>query len=241
MNPAAVGFQCPPCVSAGHASVRAPRTRLGGTIKPGGGNATMVLMAVLAAVYVLNFVSRGLLGGQLVLSNYLVFSGQFWRLLTYGFVSSGLFGLAMNLLVLWMAGRALEHLLGTWRFLALYLLAGLGGATLLFALGPFDLAAAGASTAVLGLLAANAIVKLRAREDVRPDVSLLILLTLYSLLVGFRSFGWLGLLGGIIVGALSGYILAYAPRANRSAVQVAGLTGVTALCVVVAVAKLALG
>ena len=113
MNPAAVGFQCPSCVASGRASVRAPRTRFGAVLTPGGGNATKVLMGVLVAVFVLNFASRGILGSQLVLSNYSVAGGQFWRLLTYGFVSVGLLGLAMNLLVLWMAGRAMEDLLGT--------------------------------------------------------------------------------------------------------------------------------
>ncbi len=242
MNPAAVGFQCPSCVASGRASVRAPRTRFGAVLTPGGGNATKVLMGVLVAVFVLNFASRGILGSQLVLSNYSVAGGQFWRLLTYGFVSIGLLGLAMNLLVLWMAGRAMEDLLGTWRFLALYVLTGLGGATLLFVLGPFGMRpAAGASSAVLGLLAANAVVKLRSREDIRPDVGLLALLVLYSLVVGFGSFGWLGTVGGIIVGALVGYVLAYAPRANRGAYQLAGLVGVTVLCAAGVVAKLLLG
>jgi membrane associated rhomboid family serine protease len=239
MNPAAVGFQCPSCVSTGRAGVRAPRSRFGGVLTPGGGNATKILMGVLVAVYVLDLITGGLVANLMVLSNFLVHGGQYWRLLTYGFTSVGLLGLLMNLLVLWLAGRAMEQILGTWRFVALYVLAGLGGASLSFVLGPFSLAAAGASSAVVGLLAANAIVKLRAREDIRPDISLLILLTLYSILVGFRSFGWLGLVGGIGVGALVGYILAYAPRANRSAVQLAGLVGVAVLCAVGVAAKLA--
>lgn len=241
MNPASVGFQCPSCVSAGQVGVRAPRSRFGGVLKPGGGNVTQVLMGVLVAVYVLDLLSRGFLTNLLVMSNYLVFGGQFWRLLSYGFTSVGLLGLLMNLLVLWIAGRAMEQVLGTWRFVALYVLSGLGGATLSFVLGPFNLAAAGASSAVVGLLAANAIVKRRAREDIRPDASLLILLTLYSVLVGFRSFGWLGLVGGILVGGLVGYVLAYAPRANRAALQVAGLTGVAVVCAAGVVVRLALG
>ena len=42
----------------------------------------------------------------------------------------------MNLLVLWIAGRAMESELGRWRMVALYLAAGLGGTTLLFVFGP---------------------------------------------------------------------------------------------------------
>lgn len=197
-------------------------------------------MGVLIGVYVLNLVSQNRLLNLLALSNYAVYEGQFWRLLTYGFTSYGLLGTLMNLLVLWIAGRALEQLLGTWRFVALYVLAGLGGAVISFVLGPFSLSGVGASSAVVGLLAANAIVKRRGREDIRPDIGLLVLITLYGVLIGFATFAWLGLIGGIAVGALSGWILAYAPQRNRRAIQVIGLSGVAVLCVVAVFAKLTL-
>ena len=38
-------------------------------LRPGGGNATKVLMGVLAAVWVLDLVTRGLVDGLLVMSN----------------------------------------------------------------------------------------------------------------------------------------------------------------------------
>ena len=88
----------------------------------------------------------------------------------------------------------------------------------------------GAASAVIGLLAANAIFKQKMREDVRADIGLFLLLILYSVLIGFRSFGWLMLIGGIVVGALVGVVLAYAPRRNRSTVQVIGLLGVIMVC-----------
>jgi membrane associated rhomboid family serine protease len=239
MNAASVGFQCPKCVAAGRSTGRAPRTAFGGYAQSAGrGTATKVLMGVLGAVYLLNLVSGNLVLGLLVLSNSAVYNGQFWRLLTYGFTSAGLLGLAMNLLVLWLAGRAMEAALGSWRFVALYVAAGLGGATLSFAVGPIGLAAVGGSSAVIGLLAANAIVKRRGGEDIRPDVGLLVLLVLYSVLVGFSSFGWIGLLGGIAVGALVGAVLAYAPRDRRTPIQVFGLLGVVLLCLLVVVAKI---
>jgi membrane associated rhomboid family serine protease len=174
MNAASVGFQCPKCVAAGRSTFRAPRTAFGGSAQSAGrGTATKVLMGVLGAVYLLNLVSGNLVLGLLVLSNSAVSNGEFWRLLTYGFTSAGLLGLAMNLLVLWLAGRAMEAALGSWRFVALYVAAGLGGATLSFVVGPIGLAAFGASSAVIGLLSANAIVKRRGGEDIRPDVGLL--------------------------------------------------------------------
>jgi hypothetical protein len=91
---------------------------------------------------------------------------------------------------------------------------------------------------VLGLLAANAIFKYKSREDVRADIGLFVLLILYSILVGFQSFGWLMLIGGILVGALVGLVLAYAPRQNRTTVQVVGVLGVVLLCLGAVVARL---
>jgi membrane associated rhomboid family serine protease len=241
MQPASVGFQCPSCVSSGRASVRSPRTMFGAALKPGGGSATKVLMGVLAAAYVLNLVSRGLLSGLLVLSNEAVAAGQFWRLFTASFAAVNLFGTLLNLLVLWLVGRAIESELGAWRFVALYVTAGLGGATLCFVLGPPNLVATGSFWAIIGLLAANAIGKLRSREDIRGDIGLLVLLILYNILIGFRYYAWIGMIGGVAVGALVGAILAYAPRQSRTAIQVVGLLAVVCICLVAVVAKIALG
>ncbi|HWJ54507.1 MAG TPA: rhomboid family intramembrane serine protease [Propionibacteriaceae bacterium] len=238
MNPASVGFQCPECVSSGRASVRAPRTAFGAALRPGGGNVTKVLMIILGAVWLLDLVTRGLVDGLLVMSNEAVFAGQLWRLFTAALTSGGLFGTLMNLLVLWIAGRALESELGGWRLVTLYFAAGLGGTTLLFVLGPLYGGGYAASAAAIGLLAANSIFKYKQREDVRADIGLFVLLILYSVLVGFQGFGWLMLIGGIVAGALVGAVLAYAPRQNRSLVQVVGLLGVELLCLVAVTAKL---
>jgi membrane associated rhomboid family serine protease len=240
MNPASVGFQCPSCVTSGRASLRAPRTVFGAILKPGGGSATKVVMAVLTVEWVLSLVSRGLLDQLLVMSNQAIYLGQFWRLFTSALTSGTILGLLMNLLVLWIAGRGIESELGAWRFVALYLAAGLGGATMLFIFGPYASVGYGAAAAAIGLLAANAIFKYKIREDVRADIGLFILLILYSILIGFHSFGWLMLVGGIVVGALVGLVLAYAPRRNRGTVQVVGLLGVITLCLAGVVAKLTL-
>ena len=240
MNPASVGFQCPSCVTSGRASLRAPRTVFGAILKPGGGSATKVVMAVLTVEWVLSLVSRGLLDQLLVMSNQAIYLGQFWRLFTSALTSGTILGLLMNLLVLWIAGRGIESELGAWRFVALYLAAGLGGATMLFIFGPYASVGYGAAAAAIGLLAANAIFKYKIREDVRADIGLFILLILYSILIGFHSFGWLMLVGGIVVGALVGLVLAYAPRRNRGTVQVVGLLGVTTLCLAGVLAKLTL-
>jgi membrane associated rhomboid family serine protease len=238
MNPASVGFQCPSCVASGRASVRAPRSAFGAVLTTGGGTATKVVMAVLAVEWVLSLVTGRLLDQLLLMSNEAIYLGQFWRLVTAALTSGTIFGLLMNLLVLWIAGRAIESELGAGRFVALYLAAGLGGTTMLFVLGPYQSGGYAASAAVIGLLAANAIFKHKMREDVRADIGLFILLILYSILIGFRSFGWLMLIGGLVVGAAVGCVLAYAPRRNRSTVQALGILGVIMLCLVAVALKL---
>jgi len=235
MNPASVGFQCPRCVGTGRAEVRAPRTRFGARITPGGGVATKALMIALAVVYVTNLLTRGLVVSYLIMWNPPVAAGELWRLLTSGMVSGNLLGLLMNLLVLWLAGRAIESEVGPARFVAIYFAATLGGSTLFYLLGPANGATLGAASAVVGLLAANAIGNRKNGEDVRGDVGLFVILVLYSLVVGFASFGWLTLIGGIAVGALAGVVLAYAPRRNRSAIQVVGILAVVVVCVVAVV------
>jgi membrane associated rhomboid family serine protease len=209
-------------------------------LKPGGGSMTRIIMVVLAVVWVLDLVTRGLLSGLLVMANQGIYLGQFWRLLTSALISGSLIGLLMNLLVLWIAGRAIESELGSWRFAALYFAAGFGGATIVFLLAPSAGGVVTSGAAVIGLLAANAVGKLKTREDIRADIGLLILIVLYSVLINFSGMGWLSLIGGIAVGALVGYLLAYAPRRNRNAVQVVGLLGVLLACLLAVVAKIAI-
>jgi membrane associated rhomboid family serine protease len=239
MRPASVGFQCPRCVAIG-SRTRTPRTAFGAALSPGGGTATKIIMAALALAYVTDLVTRGLVSALLVMATDFVYLGQFWRLLTGALLSGSLIGLLMNLLVLWIAGRAIESELGAWRFVVLYVTAGLGGSTVFFLLAPSGGAVITSGAAVIGLLSANAIGKLKTREDIRPDIGLLVLIVLYSVLIGFSSLGWLSLIGGIAVGAISGYILAYGPRRNRSVVQLVGLLGVVLVCLIAVVARILL-
>lgn len=240
MQPASVGFQCPKCVGAGRAEVRQPRTLFGASLSARDGKATYVVMGLLAGVWLVDLITRGLVIQVLAMINIAVASGEFWRLLTASFTSGGLFGTLMNLLVLYLVGRAIESDLGSWRFVLLYLCAGLGGMTLFFLVAPWTTGTVGATSAVVGLLAANAIGKRKTGEDIRGDIGLLLLLVGFGILTGFSNFGWVGMIGGIVVGALSGAILAYAPRDNRLVIQLVGMLGVALVCFGAVVAKIAL-
>jgi|SRR5579884_332106 membrane associated rhomboid family serine protease len=83
---------------------------------------------------------------------------QPWTFLTYMFLHASFLHLAFNLLALFVFGPSVEERMGGGRFLAYYLLCGLGGAVLSFALmqlRPVDLVV-GASAAVYGVMLAFA-------------------------------------------------------------------------------------
>jgi len=97
----------------------------------------------LIAVNLLVFIGMTLSGGsQNVVNliawgakyNPLIIQGELWRLFTPMFIHIGLEHLALNLLTLYFLGVQLEQLFGKWRFLALYLISGVGGNILSFAL-----------------------------------------------------------------------------------------------------------
>jgi membrane associated rhomboid family serine protease len=238
MNPASVGFQCPNCVRSGQATVRSPRTIFGGALSTRGGIATKVLIGVIIGMYVLDLISRGLLGGLLGMSNFAVLQGEVWRLVSYGFTSSGLFNTAFTALILWFVGRPLEDQFGALRFVLLYTLAGFGGATALYVVGaPGAGGVGGATSAVIGLLAVHTVIKLRAHEDIRPDLGLLAILVLLNLVLGWGSFGWVSIVGGIVVGGLTGAALVYPGRARRTQMQILGVLAVIVVCIAAIVIK----
>jgi rhomboid protease GluP len=90
--------------------------------------------------------------------------GQWWRLITAIFLHFGPLHLAMNMAGLWLLGPFTEFALGLWRFVLVYLLAGIGSsATVMLvsiATGTPDLLV-GASGAIMGLVGAMGALMLR--------------------------------------------------------------------------------
>ncbi len=79
--------------------------------------------------------------------------GWIWQLFTYMFLHGGLLHLAFNMFALFIFGTQLETKMGSQKFLALYLIAGIGGAVmhmLLFYNSPVPVI--GASGAVMGMI-----------------------------------------------------------------------------------------
>ena len=122
--------------------------------------ATYVLVGVNVAVFlfmVLDGVSpRGPTSAQLLQwgatqHDFVLFGGQWWRLITSTFVHIGIIHLATNMWCLWNLGLLGEPLLGAFGMAAVYLLTGTAGNLLSLAISDPRSVSAGASGAVFGL------------------------------------------------------------------------------------------
>lgn len=174
----------------------------------------------------------------MVISRQFIDDGEWYRLVSAGFVHFGIFHIAMNMLLLYQLGRLLEPSLGTLRFGLVYtasLLAGSAGALLL---SP-DALTGGASGAVFGLMAAG-VVGLRQR-GVNPMQTGLGLTFVINLLITIAipgvSIG--GHFGGAIAGALCGAAMIPSPRTRQPGWwQVAVPIAIAVASVVIAVTPL---
>jgi len=142
---------------------------------------------------------------------------QPWRLFTALLAHGSFWHLALNMLAVWLIGRSLEPLLGHMRFLALYLIAGLGGsvAVALLAPGTFVI---GASGAVFGLLGALLIIGRHIGANITGILVILGINLVLSFLPG-SSISWQAHVGGLAVGALLGLIYARTRAASQATMQ----------------------
>jgi rhomboid protease GluP len=180
-----------------------------------------VLLALNIAIFLVPWLLSNLLGGpldQLVLAlgakdNRAIFDGgQYYRFLTAMFLHGGLTHIAFNAFALYSLGFETERIYGHWRFLAVYLLAGLGGGLASYALNPSP--SVGASGAIFGLVGALAVFYYEARTVLggvaRQQLGSLIFTLLINLGLGF-SVALIdnnAHLGGLAAGAVAGWLLA---------------------------------
>ncbi|WP_431958984.1 rhomboid family intramembrane serine protease [Actinacidiphila sp. bgisy160] len=227
---ASVGFHCPECVREGRRAAQAaePRTVAGGSVAGDPRLVTKILIGLNLLVFLLVQVLGPRLAYDLALvgraCNGLgqcvgVAEGpsQWYRLLSSVFLHQEIWHIAFNMLSLWWIGGPLETLLGRSRYLALYLISGLGGSALVVLLAAPAAGSLGASGAIYGLFGAMAVFVKRLRMDMRPVLILLGLNLLFT-------FTWANIsreahIGGLVTGAVIAVAMAYAPRSHRALVQ----------------------
>jgi membrane associated rhomboid family serine protease len=182
--------------------------------------ATYALIAINVIVYLVEIASGagGLSnpGGKIVVDFGLygpfVAEGEWYRLVTCGFLHAGLLHIGFNMVLLFLLGRLLEPALGTVRFLLLYFASLLAGSFGALVLDPNALTV-GASGAIFGLASATFVIaRGRGMDAIATQVGLLIAINLvYSFASARVSLG--GHLGGLVGGAVCALAIVAGERA----------------------------
>ena len=204
MTSTPVGMRCPECARQGRTQVR---TMSSLTAEP---TLTWVLLGlnVLAGIGSLSGATvgdRGTLTDAGELSRGAIAGGDYWTLLSSGFLHYGLFHLLTNMFALWILGTLLEPVLGHRRFGLVYFVSLFCGSLGVLLMSQGD--SAGASGAVFGLLGAAAIVARHSGLNLMQSglglwlgINLLITFTIPGISIGAH-------VGGLIGGVLAAVVL----------------------------------
>jgi membrane associated rhomboid family serine protease len=231
MRQASVGFHCPECAGAGTSrAVSAGRLfRVHETPI-----VTNALLAVLVAVFAWTLTQGADLVGfesSPVHEDYgvnaLAANGEWWRILTSGFLHYGAFHLLMNGYALYVLGPQLERALGHLEFLGVYLVSLLAGSFGALLVEPFA-TTAGASGAIYGLLATALV--LQRRLGIDPWASGLGGIILINMVLTFSisqlSLG--GHIGGFVGGLAAGFVVVESRAQRQPLIALAGCTALAA-------------
>lgn len=238
MTPTTVGMRCPECARQ---RTRVVRPRAMADAAP---LATQVIIAINVVAYLAELATGGGFGnvGGTVYEKGALYGpfvspgGEWWRIVTSGFLHASIFHIGFNMFFIWMIGRSLEPAIGSARFAVAYaasLVCGSFGVLLLEPSTP-AIGASGAAFGLLGVLMAEA-----RRRGISLWSTGLIQIALINfaftffypgIAIGAHVFGFAG---GIVVGVI--YDQCDRRRLPRSASLAAGC----ALTVVAFVAALA--
>jgi membrane associated rhomboid family serine protease len=169
-----------------------------------------------------------------------VADGEWYRLLTGGFLHAGLIHLGFNMFALFILGRLLEPSIGTARFVALYFASLFAGAFGALALTDPITTTVGASGAVFGLFgAAFVIARGRGLDTIASELGFLLLINL-ALTFGVSGISIGGHLGGLAGGLICAMLIVAGEQGrlgpNRLAVELLAMAAVGVLSIVGAIA-----
>ncbi|WP_156166960.1 rhomboid family intramembrane serine protease [Levilactobacillus koreensis] len=151
--------------------------------------------------------------------NVLIQQGEWWRLITPIFLHIGFTHILMNMITLYFVGMQIEAAFGHTRFLAMFLIAGIGGNVASFCFS--DSLSAGASTAIFGLFGAflmlgesfwqNPVI----RQIARTFMAFIVMNLAFDIFTPGIDIA--GHLGGLVVGFLVAYTVGV-PRIGKVSV-----------------------
>lgn len=253
MHQASVGFHCPECVKSGKQKVVSGPGAF--VIRP---IVTQVLVAINVAVFLLGVVTSrdpgAAFGGsqdRLQLNFGLIAkfvtraaptdlrgvgAGEWYRMVTSGFLHYGILHIALNMYALWILGRAVEQFGGRIRFGLIYGVSLVAGSLGALVLSPQSVTA-GASGAIFGLMGALMAGHRAQGVSLRNSPLIGVLLLNLVFTFGFPGISIGGHLGGLVGGALAGWILFdVGPKKRIDPRAIYGMcVGIAVLCLVAGV------
>lgn len=179
--------------------------------------ATYILVGVTVVIYLLQMLVTAVFGYAIYDIGWLEFfgsrinsairAGELWRFITPVFLHGSLTHIFFNMYALFSIGSFLERQLGHGRFLLLYFLSGFAGNVVSFLLAGDNGYSLGASTAVFGLISAEAIFFYQNRSlfgaHARQAIGNAIFIIVINLFIGLSPGidNW-GHVGGLVGGAM---------------------------------------
>ena len=211
MTSTPVGMRCPECAKQKTKVTRGTASFGLSARTP----ATYALIAINVAVFLIEIATGsgglGIRESDPAIQNFSTFSGQiasgeWYRLITGGFLHYSIFHIAFNMYALYILGQLLEPAFGTPRFVAMYFAGLLAGSLGVVVLNP-DTLTAGASGAIFGLFAAALVIaRGRRLEGIAAQLGFVLVLNfVFTFTIPGVSIG--GHLGGAIGGALCGLLI----------------------------------
>ena len=214
MTPTSVGMRCPEC---SREKTRVVRRGYGGA-EP---LATYILIGICVAVFIAELATGGTLGEARLsdaaregaVSKLTVANGDFYRLLTAGFLHADITHLLFNMVSLYILGQLLEPQFGHIRFALIFVVSVLAGSVAIIIT---DSAGLGASAGVFGLLGAGLASSWLGGYSINPMENGLALWLGINLVLSFRpGISLAGNIGGLIGGVIAAGILHLATSEAR--------------------------
>ncbi len=153
-------------------------------------------------------------------------SGEWWRIVTGGFLHGGLTHIGFNMLALFYVGNDVERLFGKARFALLYAISLIGSGLVVVYFSPEQLTV-GASGAIFGLFGALVAVGLRLGSHGRTLIGRVLPVVGINLVLTFTipNISASGHIGGLITGFFAGLVLFMLPSRQRDAVYAYAFAG----------------
>ena len=169
-------------------------------------SATTKIITIIAAAYLFNLLVGGL-ENRFALPNidYLISTGEWYRLLTVALVHGGIFHLGFNLYALMALGNPIESAFGKSGFLVIFFVSLISGSLLSSYLASPYQYSVGVSGAVFGLFGAFAVVSKRYGLEVKSIAVIVGINFALGFVIG--GVDWRAHLGGLIGGSIAAAIL----------------------------------